>query len=144
MTGWTTFRLVIFVVGCWPDTLSVPPSQKHQECHVKVIPQRLGMGTKRGMQLDGNAFFLHACLSHPSLAQARHRQGKARHDGTSLLCPCCCPALPRLPSAGVIPACLCPSQRSCCLRDLSETSSLGTQLSEERLKSRLHCCTGVW
>lgn len=93
------------------------------------------------MWWDGAAFFpylrLPVCLT-PSLVWAGRRQGKARHDGTSLLC-CCCPALPCLLTAaaaavtqvrqqspvtpGVLlpacsPACLCPSWQSLCLNDL--------------------------
>lgn len=67
------------------------------------------MGPERRMQWDGNAVFLHPCLSHPSLAWAGHRQSMARHDSTSLLCHCCCPALPRLLTASMIPACSLPA-----------------------------------
>lgn len=96
----------------------MPPSQKHQECQVKVIPQRHG-------DREGNEFGWQ-CLLPSSLFVSPLTgpgTGKARPDMTAL--PCCAPAaaLPRLLTAGVIPACLCPSHCSSCLNDLCSTGS---------------------
>lgn len=95
----------------------VPPSQKHLECHVKVIPQRLAMGTERGMAVPLIAIEWQ-CLLPPSLfvsalsGPGRAQQGKARHDSPSLLCHCSAPPAP----AGD-PCLPLPIPYSCCLND---------------------------
>lgn len=115
--SWTTFLVSSsFLVSCQTNTFSVPPSEKQQEYLIKKKkksptevpieaqqPLRWGTQVERGRQWDSTAAFpplsLSVCLT-PWLVRAGHRQGKARHDGTSLLCP------PQPPC----PACSLPSR----------------------------------
>lgn len=126
-------------------TPSVCPIPETSGMPCKSYPTEAGHGAREGRRC--------LCPSSPfvsplSLFQAGHRQGKARHDSTSLLCP----ALPLLLTASVIPACSLPASAHPVEAAASMLSAPGGsgcqedffQLAEERLKSRLHRCTGVW